>query len=396
MAIHKLTALRVDKLRKPGMHGDGGGLWLRIDGGSKTWVFRFMLAGQARSMGLGPYPDIGLVEARAKALEARTMRRAGADPIEARRAVQASQRLEAAKSITFKDAAEKYIASHRAGWKHPKHEDQWKRSLAIYAYPVIGSLPVAAIDTGLVMKVIEPHWATKTESVSRVRGRIELVLDWARVRGYRAGENPAQWRGHLAQLLPAKAKVAKAGHHAAMPYRDLPAFMERLWLERGSAARALELVILTAVRVNEALGATAGELDLAAGLWTIPGTRMKGGREHRVPLPARAADILQDIGPDMFAGETNETVRQVLRRMGLGKLTIHGFRSTFKDWAAECTNTPDWVSEKALAHLVGDETRRSYQRGDLLEKRRKLMEAWAQYCSTPPASNIVQLRAQER
>jgi integrase len=327
------------------------------------------------------------------------LQKGGTDPIDARRAQRLAQAVTASKAVTFQACAEQYIASHRAAWKHPKHVKQWEQSLAAYAYPVIGAMPVAAIDTGLVMRCIEPHWATKTETVSRLRGWIELVLDWARVRGYRQGENPARWRGHLDKLLPAKGKVARASHHAAVAYQHMPAFMVNLREVDSASARALEFIVLTACRVNEALGSAGPEFDLKVQTWTIPAERMKGGREHRVPLSERAITIVSELigsGRDhIFAGVTSETVRGVLRRL-VKNATIHGFRSSFKDWCAESTSFPDWVSEKALAHLVGDETQRAYQRGDLLAKRRELMAAWASYCeSVPGAANVVQLRRAE-
>jgi integrase len=288
----RLTALKVDRLKnKIGMHADGGGLYLQVTSGGASWVLRFMLNGKAREMGLGPLALYGLADARAKALDARRLRHAGIDPIEARRAERAARALSEAKGITFKECAESYIAAHRAGWRNEKHKYQWAATLNAYAYPVIGALPVQAIDTALVLKVLEPIWTTKPETASRVRGRLENILDWAKVRGYREGENPARWRGHLDKLLPASGKVRKVEHHAALPYAELPAFMTALQSQEGTSARALEFAILTAARTGEVIGARLNEISEREKVWTVPGERMIG-KEHRVPLSARALAIV--------------------------------------------------------------------------------------------------------
>lgn len=390
---NRLTALKVDKLRKPGLYADGNGLWLRITpSGTKNWVRRYSIDHKPRYMGLGPIDLVSLSEARQTNLDARKLQLQGSDPIEQRRAQRAGKRLSEAKAVTFQECAEKYIDAHRAGWKHPKHVEQWENSLSRDVYPAIGKLSVAAIDTGLVMKVLEPIWLVKTETATRVRGRIESILDWAKTRGFRAGENPARWKGHIQNLLPAKRKVKKRGHYVAMPYDDVPAFMVRLRGEQGVAARALEFLILTAVRLSDLVGSEREDRTamlwphVSNGVWIIPATKNEG--EHRVPLCNRAMAILKemkDLGDQVVFPEINDdSLRYVLsyRLKVPGTVaTIHGFRSSFKDWAAETTDFPDWVSEKALAHLVGDETRRAYQRGDLLEKRRAMMAAWAAFCT---------------
>jgi integrase len=414
---NRLTALKVDKLKEPGMHADGGGLYLRVTAEStKNWVYRFMLNGRPRWMGLGPLALYGLQEARAKALDARRLRHEGVDPIDTRRAARLRDRLEAAKAMTFKQCAEAYITAHRAGWRNAKHASQWGTTLGTYAEPIIGALPVQAIDTALVMKVLEqavgqpaaPLWTTLPETASRLRGRIESVLDWAKVRGFRAGDNPARWRGHLDKLLPAKSKVRKVEHHSALPYSELPSFMEMLREQPGISARGLEFTILTAALTGEIIGARWDDINMAEKLWTIPGGRMKTGKEHRVPLSGRAFDILcemsalrearlerpQDfifLGANLGKPLSDRTMDRLLRRMN-GAVTVHGFRSTFRDWAAERTSFPSEVVEMALAHAVGSKVEAAYRRGDLFEKRRRLMDAWAEFCTAAPAGKVVPLR----
>ncbi|MGH7097657.1 MAG: tyrosine-type recombinase/integrase, partial [Stellaceae bacterium] len=283
-AIARLTAVKV-RAAAPGMHGDGAGLWLHVNAaGARSWIFRFMLNGRAREMGLGPVHTVGLAEARQHAQQCRQQVLEGIDPIAARQAMRAGARVEAAKAMTFAECAERYIAAHRAGWKNPKHAAQWPATLGAYVYPVLGNLPVEAIDTALVMKAIEPIWAEKPEIASRVRGRIESVLDWAAVRGYRQGDNPVRWRGHLDKLLPKKTRVRQVAHHAALPYPQIGDFMAALGRQEGVAARALEFAILTAARTGEVIGARWEETNIAERLWMIPAGRMKAGREHRVPL----------------------------------------------------------------------------------------------------------------
>jgi integrase len=390
----RLTALKVEKAKQPGMYADGGGLYLQVTAGGASWIYRYMLAGRAREMGLGPLALFGLAEARAKALDARRLRHEGIDPIEARRAMRAQARLDAAKAVTFMECAHGYITAHRAGWRNGKHAAQWEATLATYAGPVIGALPVPVIDTALVLKVLEPIWTTKPETAGRVRGRIESILDWAKVRGYRAGENPARWRGHLDKLLPARSKVRKIEHHAALPYAELPGFLVSLREQEGAVARALEFSILMAARTAEVIGARWDEIDLLEKIWTVPAARMKAGREHRVPLSARALAILEEMQRHPHAEEgfvfpggklgrplSNMAFLMLLRRLGRDDLTAHGFRSTFRDWAADRTNFPAEVAEMALAHAVSGKVEAAYRRGDLFEKRRRLMDAWAEFAA---------------
>jgi integrase len=410
----RLTALKVARAAQaPGMYADGGGLYLQVTPGGASWVWRYMLKGRAREMGLGPLGLYGLKDARAKALEARRLRHEGIDPIEARLAARTKALVDAAKAITFKQCAEAFIKAHRAGWRNAKHAAQWEATLATYVEPIIGLLPVQAIDTALVMNVLEQEvadapdqasgtrWTMKPETASRLRGRIEVILDWARVRGHRDGENPARWRGHLDKLLPARAKVRKVEHHAALPYDELATFIVRLRAQDGISARALEFAILTAARTGEIIGARWREIDLAERVWTVPSDRMKAGKEHRVPLSARGLTILEDMVPYRQIGDgqndadafvfpggkhgrplSNMAFLMLLRRLERDDLTAHGFRSTFRDWVAERTNFPSEVAEMALAHAVGDKVEAAYRRGDLFERRRGMMTAWATFCDS--------------
>lgn len=399
-AIARLNAVKV-RTAPQGMHGDGAGLWLHVNpAGARSWIFRFMLNGRAREMGLGPVHTVGLADARKRAQECRQQVLEGIDPIAARQARRAGARVEAAKAMNFAECAERYIAAHRAGWKNDKHAAQWPATLATYVYPVFGNLPVEAIDTALVMKAVEPIWAEKPETASRVRGRIESVLDWATARGYRQGENPARWRGHLDKLLPKKTRVRQVEHHAALPYSGSADFMAELGQQEGVAARALEFAILTAARTGEVIGARWEEINLTDRLWTIPAGRMKAGREHRVPLSEATLAVLEKMaairsGEFVFPGGrsgrpiSNMAVLMLLRRMGRGELTAHGFRSSFRDWAAERTGFPAEVAEMALAHTVSDKVEAAYRRGDLFAKRRQIMDAWAKFCATPPAAGAV-------
>src|SRR5262245_19496996 len=400
--IGKLTALFVARAKRPGMYSDGGNLYLQVDSESaRSWVFRYA----GRYMGLGSAFVVSLQQARELAHEYRKLRQQGIDPIEARRSEQARQRLEAAKTITFKQCAEAYIAAHRIGWRDTKHVQQWQNTLATYADPIIGALAVQAIDTGLVHKVLESIWSIKPETASRLRGRIESILDWAKVRGYREGENPARWRGHLDKLFPSRSKVRKTKHHAALPYADVPEFIAALREREGSAAHAFEFCILTAMRSAEVLGARWDEFDLDAGVWSVPATRMKAGREHRVPLSSNALQIIKQMaGSEGFVFPGGESGRplspralwKALSRMGVKNATPHGFRSSFRDWAAECTGFPNHVVEMALAHSIGDRVEAAYRRGDLFDKRRRLMDAWTQFCNTPIATGtVIPLRATE-
>jgi integrase len=404
-AIARLKDVTVRKATKPGMLADGGGLYLRIGPtGGKSWVFRYRRDGRLHDVGLGPLHTVGLAESRQKALEHRQARLNGIDPLEKRRADRAGAALDAAKSISFAACAQQYVDSHKAGWRSAKHAAQWPASLDVYVYPVFGSLSVQAIDVGLVLRAIEPIWTVKPETASRVRGRIESVLDWATARGYRTGENPARWRGHLENLLPKKSKVRRVEHHAALPYGEIADFMAALRQQEGVPARALEFAIFTAARSGEVLGARWNEINLAERLWTIPADRMKAAREHRVPLSDASLAVVERMaalrqGDFVFPGAkagrpiSDPAMRVLLGRIGRGDLTVHGFRSAFRDWCAEATSFPSEVAEMALAHTVGDKVEAAYRRGDLFDKRRQLAEAWARYCDTPAAEGrVVPLR----
>ncbi len=396
--IQQLTALAVTRAAKEGLYPDGAGLYLRVGrGGVKSWAFRFMLNGKAREMGLGGLAKVGLADARKKATDARLLLSDRRDPITHRQEEEtlraADEKLAAARSMTFDKCAEAYISAHEASWRNKKHRQQWRSTLSTYVSPVFGSVPVQDVDIDLVMKVIEPLWSEKTETARRVRGRVEVILDWAKVRGYRSGENPARWRGHLDHLLPARSKVRVVKHHAALPYSEIGAFMKDLRGMEGTSAAALEVLILTAARTGEVIGARWSEIDLKNKVWIVPAARMKSGREHRVPLSSAAITILNRMPGSKddyaFAGQrpgaplSNMALLMTLGRMNRGDITAHGFRSTFRDWAAERTNFPSEVVEMALAHVVEDKTEAAYRRGDLFEKRRQLMDAWADYCAKP-------------
>jgi integrase len=408
-SIHRLSPAKV-KNAKPGkrpdgttrvqLYPDGGGLYLQVtpgDGGnSKSWIFRYATAvRKERYMGLGSLDAVSLAEARERAAECRKLRERGKDPIDERDAQRAAVAAVNAKAITFDQCAAGYIAAHRAGWRNTKHASQWENTLATYVSPIFGKLAVRTIDVGLVIKALEPIWSKKPETASRVRGRIEAVLDWAAARDFRDAENPARWKGRLDKLLPHRSKVRVVEHHAALPYDKVGSFMLELREREGVAARAFEFAILTAARTGEVLGAQWSEIDFGAKVWTVPAARMKGGREHRIPLASPAMAVLKQMtkareGDHVFPGDrramlSNMALLMLLRRMGRGDLTAHGFRSTFRDWAAERTNFPNEVVEMALAHAISDKTEAAYRRGDLFEKRRKLMEAWAAYCQKPTA-----------
>jgi integrase len=401
-AVEKLSALAARRAHEPGLYGDGKGLYLRVgEGTAKSWVLRYMLDGRAREMGLGSYHDLSLAEARERARGYRKLAKDGVDPIDQRRDHRLAQRAErerAKGAMTFRQCAERYIAAHEAGWKNAKHARQWTSTLATDVYPVIGGLPVREVDTGLVMRILEPIWAKKPETAGRVRGRIEAVLDWATVRGYREGDNPARWRGHLDNLLPRKSKIRPVVHHPALAYREVAGCMAELREQDGIAAKALEFTILTAARTGEVIGAKWEEIDIGEKVWTVPAARMKAGREHRVPLSKEALVILEGLareGEFVFPGGraqrslSNMAMAMTLRRLGRGELTVHGFRSSFRDWAAERTNFPREVAEMALAHSVGDAVEAAYRRGDMFQKRRQLMAAWGRYCAMPATTGEV-------
>lgn len=407
---NKLSAASVRNASEPGLYADGHGLYLQVSTfETKAWVFRYMIEGIARKMGLGPIHTVSLAEARKRATEARLKVLDGVDPIENKRAKRAHAKLEAAKAITFKQCADKYIEANRAGWKNEKHAAQWdatfnetKRGQRVYpaATAVINDLPVSAIDTGLVLKALEPIWTKTPESASRIRGRIEAVLDWARVREYRDGENPARWRGHLDKTLAKRPRVR--AHHDAIAYAELPAFVAEMRAKSGAPAGALEFAILTAARTGEVIGARWSEIDLTSRLWTVPASRMKSGREHRIPLSDRALEIIGKPrdGEFVFAGRkpgtplSNMSMLELMRDMRGKGATVHGFRSTFRDWAAEQTSYPNELCEIALAHVVSDKTEAAYRRGDMMEKRRRLMADWAGYCEQMPAERgkVVSIR----
>ena len=400
--INRLTALQVQKLSKPGYHADGAGLHLCVKAtGGKSWIFRYRYGGKEREMGLGPLHTVSLAEAREKALAQRKMLLDGVDPLAAKHASEVQRKLAEASVITFDTAATSYIASHRAGWKNEKHAAQWENTLTTYASPVFGSLPVADITTPLVLRVLEPIWTTKTETASRVRGRVEKILDWCKTQGYRTGDNPAAWRGHLENLLSAPQKTKKVEHHPALPWREIGAFMQALRTMPGAAALATEFIILTNCRTSEAIEARWAEIDMGEKRWTIPAARMKAAKEHTIPLSDAALAVLQRLKAETKEGEfvfpggkkntplSNMACLALLKRMGRSDLTVHGFRSSFRDWAGEATAHPREVIEHAMAHQLKDKAEAAYARGSLLERRRVLMADWAQYCAQPATTGVV-------
>ena len=390
-----LTPLAV-KNAKSGRHADGAGLHLLVkETGARSWVYRFMLKGRSRDIGLGAAGQGGITLAAARDLASafRLKVKAGIDPLDERQreAYEALASAQAAQiaGITFKAVAEAYIGANEASWRNDKHRQQWRNTLASYVYPVMGELSVADIGTAHVLTILEPIWQEKPETAARIRGRIETVLDAAKARGYRDGENPARWRGHIAQILPPRSRLTR-GHHKALPYEAIPAFTAKLREREAMAALALEFVILTATRTSEVLGATWAEVDLHKAIWTVPATRMKAGKEHRIPLSTRAIEILETVKPlgrtSLFPADkggklSTMAMAMVLRRMKLD-CTVHGFRSGFRDWAAECTGYAHEVCEMALAHVIGNKSEAAYRRGDLFDKRRRLMADWANYCAS--------------
>jgi integrase len=409
--INRLSARKVQTLRDPGRHADGGGLYLVVDRASdsehlpaKRWVFIFRDPSKPPNaqgvrpqteMGIGPLSSISLARARELAEAARAALKEGKSPLATRNALSAA----AANIPTFGELAETVIESLESGWRNEKHRAQWRSTMATYCAP-IASKPVNEVSTEDVLGVLQPIWKSKNETASRVRGRIEKILDAAKAKGVRSGENPARWRGHLDHLLPKRQKLQR-GHHPALPWQELPEFMTKLRQREAIASLALEFTILTAARTSEALGAKWSEIDKEAAVWIVPAPRMKPGREHRVPLSGRVVAILRDLekldaGEYLFPGHrtgrplSGMAMEMLLRRMSAGNVTVHGFRSTFRDWCGEATNFPRELAEAALAHAVGDAVERAYRRGDALEKRRALMEAWANYCE-PRQGNVVAL-----
>ena len=413
----KLNPKQVENLTDPGTYEDGDGLRLVIKKtGRKYWVLRYQLNGKRRDIGLGTYPDpsnetrskrdLSLKAARSKAAILQERISNGIDPIDAanteREAKEAAAITEAAKQITFDNVAADYIAAHRPGWKNAKHAQQWENTLNTYASPFIGKLSPGEITTEHVLKVLQPIWTTKPETASRVRNRIELVLDAAKARRLREGENPARWRGHLDKLLPKREKVQAVKHHPALPWSELPAFMAKLKKLDKVTFKAMQMTILTACRTSEVLGATWDEIDLEARVWTVPAERMKMRKEHRVPLADALVALLEqlpsfDDNPHLFPGmKTGKPLSNMAMLMGLrhikrDDLTMHGFRSTFRDWAGECTPHPRDVCEQALAHSLGNAVEAAYRRGDLFEKRRALMDDWAHYITTAPTEKVIQV-----
>jgi integrase len=395
-----LTALSIRRA-KPGYVADGNGLYLQVtDAGARSWIYRYALHGRRREMGLGPFPTISIATVRNLAAGARSLVVAGTDPIDARDAERARQRLEEARSITFSDAAEQFLQSHEGTWKNAKHRQQWRNTLGTYAHPVIGSLPVADVHTEEIVRLLDPIWNAKAETAFRVRARVERVLDWAKVRGYRSGENPARWRGHLDKLFPARRKVRKVKHHAAVRIDDMPIIYGRLSQAAGMAAVALRFAILTGARAGEVTGANWAELDLNTAIWSIPASRMKAQREHRVPLSGEAVDLLREakkvrttelVFPGYRAGTqlSVSSLLTALKTAGGGEATVHGFRSTLRDWAAERTTISREVAEMALAHVIGDKVEAAYRRGELMKKRAAMMEQWARFITTQKSAKVV-------
>jgi integrase len=401
--INKLTPAYVERKSKvPGFYNDGGGLYFCVKPpAAKSWVFRFMLNRKRRDMGLGSYPEISLTMAREEARRAREAIANREDPITARDALEASKRLSDARAVTFRQCAETYIADHRDDWRNAKHAAQWTATLEAYALPVLGGMAVADIESGDVLRVLDPIWKDKNETARRVRGRIEAILDWAKARSYRKGENAAAWKGNLAPALRKRSKARRVVHHPALPYKEVPAFVEELKDAEGIGADAMLFTILTAARTGESIGAKWEEFDLDAALWAVPAERTKTAREHRVPLSEPAMRLLRRLSKTtggkgfVFPGGrrgkplSNMAMLKTLERMGRDDLTVHGFRSSFRDWAEEQTAFGGSIAEAALGHIVGDKVEAAYRRGDLFEKRQRLMELWGVYCTTLKAGGKV-------
>jgi integrase len=402
--LHRLTTTTVKNEKRPGLHADGGGLYLRVaPGGSKQWIFRYVHKHETapgkwrtRDLGLGPAHTLTLAEAREYAREQRKLRLHQVDPIAHKREQQSAALVAAAGMKTFRECAEGFMIDNEASWTSAKHREQWRSSLAKFVYPAFGSLSVSAIDTPLVLKVIKPLWQRAPETASRVRGRIEAVLGWASVHHYRTGDNPARWSQHLEHALPA---VTKGAHHAALPYAEIAAFMSKLREDTSVAARCVEFIALTAVRLGEARDATWDEIDLEARTWTIPAKRMKGGKEHKVPLSAAAMAVLEAmravrqsdyVFPGFRQGQpVGHNLWRVVKPLAGAEITVHGLRSTFRDWAAERTSYPREIAEAALAHAVPSQVEAAYRRTDFFDRRRRLMDAWADFCAKPAATGKV-------
>jgi integrase len=403
----ELGALQVGRLKEPGRHAVGGvaGLHLYIQSSfQRSWVLRVLVGGRRKDIGLGGFPDVTLAGAKEAARRARDQIVQGVDPVEQRKQARALLMADSATAKTFTECYEAFIEDKGEEWRNPKHRQQWTNTLKTYADPKLGALLVRDISLAHVLEVIEPIWKSKTETATRVRGRIEAVLDWATVRGYRSGDNPARWKGHLEQLLPKPSKVSKVVHHGAVDVDDVASFAVALRQVPGMGSRALEFVMLTAARSGEVRGARWSEIDREAKLWTVPAERMKAHVEHRVPLSTQALKLLDAIpkidGSDMvFPGKggkplSDMTLSAVMRRMGLDAVP-HGLRSTFRDWASERTNFPRELAEMALAHTIESKVEAAYRRGDLLAKRLKMMQAWGDFCETPVAKGNVVAHARK-
>jgi integrase len=396
--MFKLSAKKVESLKRIGYHADGGNLYLRVvSPTTKSWMFRFTFDGKRRDMGIGSYPEMSLEKARDRAHELRRIVKSGVDPIEQRKADQAAKRAEQNNAVTFAYCAEQYIESHRHGWKNAKHAQQWANTLEQYAYPVIGDTLIKDVDTALIMRVLHPIWLTKNETAGRLRGRLENILDWAEVHGFRSGENPARWKGHLSNLLAAPNDVKDRKHFKALPYTEINRLTQALRQNGSVSAMALEFLVLTAVRTHNVIGAVWEEIDFENRIWVIPAEKMKGRkrnrREHRVPLSSRAVEILKNLyelktGDAVFPGRSkggflsNAAMDKLLQQTLGIDATVHGMRSTFRDWASERTAYPHEVCEMALAHTIRNQAEAAYRRGDLIEKRRNLMEDWLRFCET--------------
>jgi integrase len=392
----ELTALAVSKLRRTGLQAVGGasGLGLKVmPSGSRAWVLRTVVAGKRREYGLGGYPTVTLASARERARAMLDQLFEGVDPAETKKHAKSALAAQRARAVNFKTLADQYIAQHEASWKNAKHAGQWTSTLTTYAYPVCGHMVAADIDTPTVLRILEPIWLEKTETASRLRGRIEAVLDYATAKGLREGPNPARWKGNLALTLPAKRKVSPVEHHPAIPVKDMPRFFNSLREREGTASRALEFLTLTAARSGEVRGALWSEIDFGKKVWTVPATRMKNKREHRVPLSKQAIALLKSLdsseaGGLVFSGRKPTTklsdmaLTAVMRRMGMDAVP-HGLRSSFRDWVGEETAYPSEVAEMALAHTVGNAVEAAYRRGDLFEKRRAMMDDWAKFLYAP-------------
>ena len=423
----KLTDTAIRGALAPGKYGDGDGLWLLVSAtGSKSWVFRYKIAGRERAMGLGPYPTVPLTKARTEAQRHTATRAAGKDPLELREQARKRQQVDAARAVPFRECAQTYIALHKASWKNAKHSQQWENTLETYVYPIMGDDPVSEVNEPRVLQVLQqevpaklradgsevkpggPLWQVRLDTAQRVRGRIELILDWAKAHKHRDGDNPARWRGNLSFALPKRKKRSRR-HHPALPYEQVPQFLTKLRERESISALALEFLIYNAPRTMETLAARGPEMDEAAALWTIPEERMKAEQEHCIPLAPQSLTILERakkfrradgyIFPGRKNGRplSNSALLELVKPMGFTdhkgqRITVHGFRSTFRDWVAECTSFPEEVAEMALAHVIEDEVKAAYRRGALLEKRRALMEAWANYCNGATIANVVYIQ----